>query len=89
MWHELSGARSAYEMLPTHDRRSCNVWDVSMQNKEGVKGRYWFMDADVKDGTLTGKTGKTILTVLRHLSRLHEVLHCHQHQKEFEFVVPS
>jgi hypothetical protein len=31
------------------------------------------MDADVKDGALTGKTGKTILTVLRHLGRLHEV----------------
>ena len=43
------------------------------QNKEGVKGRYWFMDADVKDGALTGKTGKTILTVLRHLGRLQEV----------------
>ncbi len=44
------------------------------QNKEGVKGRYWFMDADVRDGALTGKTGKTILTILRHLGRLHEVL---------------
>ena len=45
----------------------------TVQNKEGVKGRYWFMDADVKDGALTGKTGKTILTVLRHLGRLQEV----------------
>jgi len=44
------------------------------QNKEGVKGRYWFMDADVREGALTGKTGKTILTILRHLGRLHEVL---------------
>ena len=45
-----------------------------LQNKEGVKGRYWFMDADLRDGALTGKTGKTILTILRHLGRMHEVL---------------
>ena len=48
--------------------------DMHTQNKEGVKGRYWFMDADVRDGALTGKTGKTLLTILRHLGRLHEVL---------------
>ena len=45
------------------------------QSKEGVKGRYWFMEADLRDGVAlkADKTGKTILMVLRHLGRLQEV----------------
>lgn len=46
-----------------------------MQNKEGIKGRHWFLESDLKDGiTLKlDKTSKSILTVLRHLGRLQEV----------------
>lgn len=40
-----------------------------------MKGRFWFMEADMKQTqTLRpDKTGKALLTVLRHLGRLHEV----------------
>lgn len=46
-----------------------------MQNKEGVKGCYWFLESDLKDGTALklDKTGKSILTIMRHLGRLQEV----------------
>ena len=45
------------------------------QAREGVKGRFWFMEADMRQTqTLRpDKTGKALLTVLRHLGRLHEV----------------
>ena len=40
-----------------------------------MKGHHWFMEADMKQTqTLRpDKTGKALLTVLRHLGRLHEV----------------
>ena len=40
-----------------------------------MKGRFWFMEADMRQTqTLRpDKTGKALLTVLRHLGRLHEV----------------
>lgn len=46
-----------------------------MQGKEGIKGQHWFMEADMRQTqTLRpDKTGKALLTVLRHLGRLHEV----------------
>ncbi len=46
-----------------------------VQGKEGIKGHHWFMEADMKQTqTLRpDKTGKALLTVLRHLGRLHEV----------------
>lgn len=46
-----------------------------VQGKEGLKGRHWYMEADMKQThTLRpDKTGKALLTVLRHLGRLHEV----------------
>ena len=46
-----------------------------MQAREGVKGCFWFMEADMRQTqTLRpDKTGKALLTVLRHLGRLHEV----------------
>lgn len=45
------------------------------QAKEGVKGHYWFMEVDMKNANILrpDKTGKSLLTVLRHLGRLHEV----------------
>lgn len=46
-----------------------------VQNKDGVKGQYFFLESDLKDGTALklDKTGKSLLTVLRHLGRLTEV----------------
>ena len=45
------------------------------QGKEGIRGKFWFVDSDLKGGTALklDKTGKAILTVLRHLGRLSEV----------------
>lgn len=47
----------------------------TLQGKEGIRGRFWFVDSDLKKGTALklDKTGKAILTVLRHLGRLTEV----------------
>lgn len=46
-----------------------------MQNKEGVKGHFWFLEADLREGQLVklDKSGKAMLTLLRHLGRLQEV----------------
>eukprot|EP00878_Enallax_costatus_P033344 GHUV01036764.1.p1 GENE.GHUV01036764.1~~GHUV01036764.1.p1 ORF type:complete len:218 (+),score=90.14 GHUV01036764.1:1036-1689(+) len=43
--------------------------------KEGVKGRYWFPETELKAGIAVkmDKTGKSILMLLRHLARLAEV----------------
>ena len=53
-----------------HDANNC-AW----QTKEGVKGRHWFLDNDLKSGTSLklDKTGKAMMTLLRHLGRLSEV----------------
>lgn len=47
----------------------------AMQGKEGIRGKFWFVDSDLKGGSALklDKTGKAILTVLRHLGRLTEV----------------
>ena len=51
-----------------HDALSC-------AGEGGAEGRHWCMEADMKQThTLRpDKTGKALLTVLRHLGRLHEV----------------
>lgn len=40
-----------------------------------MRGSHWFLESDLKDGTSLklDKTGKSVLTVLRHLGRLQEV----------------
>jgi hypothetical protein len=49
--------------------------EIKVQVKEGVKGHHWFMEQDMKNANVLrpDKTGKSLLTVLRHLGRLHEV----------------
>ena len=46
-----------------------------LQGREGIRGKHWFLETDLKTGTVlkVDKTGKAILTVLRHLGRLSEV----------------
>lgn len=48
---------------------------ILLQGKEGIRGKHWFMESDLKGGATLklDKTGKAILTVLRHLGRLTEV----------------
>jgi len=45
------------------------------QSKEAAKGRFWFIETDLKSGTAIrmDKTGKSVLMLLRHLGRLQEV----------------
>ena len=46
-----------------------------MQNKDAVRGRCWLTETDMKKSTLLkpDKTGKAIVTILRHVGRLSEV----------------
>jgi hypothetical protein len=46
-----------------------------VQSKEAAKGRFWFVETDLKSGSAIrmDKTGKSILMLLRHLGRLVEV----------------
>ena len=45
------------------------------QNKDGIKGSFWFLEPDLKDGreVKLDKSGKGLLTLMRHLGRLQEV----------------
>jgi hypothetical protein len=49
--------------------------DLTPQNRDGIKGRHWFLESDLKDGLVIklDKTGKSVLSLLRHLGRLTEV----------------
>jgi hypothetical protein len=46
-----------------------------VQSKEAAKGRFWFLESDLRAGTAVkmDKTGKSMLMLLRHLGRLQEV----------------
>ena len=46
-----------------------------LQNKDVVKGRCWMTDFDLRRSSLLkpDKTGKALMTILRHLGRIHEV----------------
>ena len=52
-----------------------------LQGKEGFKGKFWFAETDMKGGgqLKLDKSGKAIITVLRHLGRLNEVCQAHDH----------
>ncbi|KAG9452363.1 hypothetical protein H6P81_005267 [Aristolochia fimbriata] len=52
--------------------KALELRDVAM--KEGVKGKHFFLETDMRGSTLKlDNTGKAILTVLRHLGRIHEI----------------
>ena len=46
-----------------------------LQNKDVVKGRCWLTDYDLRKSSILkpDKTGKALLTILRHLGRIQEV----------------
>ncbi|KAL6007864.1 hypothetical protein ACLOJK_033368 [Asimina triloba] len=51
--------------------KALELRDIAM--KEGVKGKHFFLETDMKGpGLKLDNTGKAILTVLRHLGRVHE-----------------
>ncbi|KAK9909740.1 hypothetical protein WJX75_006779 [Coccomyxa subellipsoidea] len=70
----LATARARGKMA-THDRKRAQMLMVNVAVKEGVKGHHWFMEQDMKNANVLrpDKTGKSLLTVLRHLGRLHEL----------------
>ncbi|EIE20832.1 hypothetical protein COCSUDRAFT_57381 [Coccomyxa subellipsoidea C-169] len=72
--HMLATARARGKMA-THDRKRAQMLMVNVAGKEGVKGHHWFMEQDMKSANILrpDKTGKSLLTVLRHLGRLHEL----------------
>ena len=69
--HEPSAPYSSVHL--TGHRVKPSRW--FMQGKEGFRGRYWFAESDMKGGgqLRLDKSGKAIITVLRHLGRLNEV----------------
>ena len=46
-----------------------------VQNKEAVRGKFWLTDTDLKRSLIlkADKTGKAIMTILRHVGRVSEV----------------
>lgn len=53
---------------------SCSAPAYFMQAKEELHGRQWALESDLKSGTALrlDKTGRSIITVLRHLGRISE-----------------
>ncbi|KAL0041368.1 hypothetical protein WJX79_001095 [Trebouxia sp. C0005] len=71
---KLMAATKSNSVKPA-DRKRATTLLHCVTGKEGIRGRYWFLESDLKGGTTLkmDKTGKAILTVLRHLGRLTEV----------------
>ncbi|KAF5834848.1 hypothetical protein DUNSADRAFT_8349 [Dunaliella salina] len=71
----MAAAKASNSKLSGADRkRAINLYH-NIASKEGIKGRFWFLDNDLKEGASIrpDKTGKAILMMLRHLKRLEEV----------------
>ncbi|KAJ9533809.1 hypothetical protein QJQ45_026901, partial [Haematococcus lacustris] len=69
----LATARTAGAKMAGPERKRATELLHSIANKDGIKGRHWLCEGDfAKDGVhiRADKTGKSILTVLRHLGRL-------------------
>jgi len=71
----MAAARASNSKLSGAERKRAIELYHSVASKEGIKGRFWFLDNDLKDGASIrpDKTGKSILMMLRHLKRLEEV----------------
>ncbi len=65
--------------MPQEADREVELRNV-VQGKEGFKGKFWFSESDMKGGgqLKLDKSGKAIITVLRHLGRLSEVSPVHE-----------
>eukprot|EP00877_Chromochloris_zofingiensis_P004965 jgi/Chrzof1/1446/Cz10g08080.t1 len=61
--------------IPADDRKRAQEMFHSIEAKDSVKGRFWFLETDLKSGSnlKMDKTGKSVLMVLRHVGRLAEV----------------
>ncbi|GIL53944.1 hypothetical protein Vafri_9512 [Volvox africanus] len=71
----IAAVKGGGNKLAPADRKRATELLHSVAAKDGVKGHYWFLESDLRDGAAIklDKTGKSILTLLRHLGRLQEV----------------
>ncbi|GLI68353.1 hypothetical protein VaNZ11_012756 [Volvox africanus] len=71
----IAAVKGGGNKLAPADRKRATELLHSVATKDGVKGHYWFLESDLRDGIAIklDKTGKSILTLLRHLGRLQEV----------------
>ena len=55
-------------------------WNPEMQSQTQIKNQSWITDWDLQQSPVLkpDKTGKALLTILRHLKRIQEVSHCVQ-----------
>eukprot|EP00198_Chlamydomonas_reinhardtii_P006470 XP_001695806.1 predicted protein [Chlamydomonas reinhardtii] len=70
----MAAVRAGGAKLAPAERKRATELMHSVANKEGVKGHFWFTDGDLREGPLVrpDKSGKGLLTLLRHLGRLAE-----------------
>jgi len=71
----MAAIKSRSSSLPPAERKRGTEILHAITGKDNIKGRYWFLETDLKDGNFLkpDKTGRAILTLLRHLSRVQEV----------------
>lgn len=83
----VAAAKGRGTGLSVEDRRHAQSLVRNVVTHEGVKGSYWILERDCKHGSVVrmDKTGKAILTILRHLGRLSE-LHVQMDEDKFENV---
>jgi len=65
-----SGAR-----MSGADRKRATELLHTVAMRDGVRGRFWFLESELRDGVSikADKSGKALLTLLRHLRRMDEV----------------
>lgn len=68
-------SRNQLNRVAAEERRRLHDLYHGVESKEAAKGRFWFVETDLRSGTAIrmDKTGKSILMLLRHLGRLQEV----------------
>ncbi|EFJ46034.1 hypothetical protein VOLCADRAFT_121093 [Volvox carteri f. nagariensis] len=75
----IAAVKGGGTKLAPADRKRATELLHSVAMKDGIKGHYWFLESDLREGTAIklDKTGKSMLTLLRHLGRLQEAAICH------------
>lgn len=70
-----SVARNQLARVGAEERIRLQELYHSIANKEAAKGRFWFLENDLRAGTAVkmDKSGKSMLMLLRHLGRLQEL----------------
>ncbi|KAG2491844.1 hypothetical protein HYH03_009800 [Edaphochlamys debaryana] len=71
----VAGAKAGGGKVAPADRKRATELYHSVATKDGIKGHFWFLESDLREGVAIkpDKTGKSMLTILRHLGRIQEV----------------